>query len=419
MRRGRRGFVSNALALFSLLLFPIFFLIYSSEVRPNGNVETRKMELSETIMDYDTRLLENVNQATIKANSSQKLQDAFPFPPVKSRHRIYAGSWYNLSLSEREISNAQRELCVMKRNEDMPQKVKTDTLHLLTRSDLESCDKNSKVPALKGGKYCDDAVSFFDTGIEVEHILVTFGDVTPNSSLPFITKSRPQSLSHRGILWPLNVNRHFSQLGPAYLSDTPWEDKRPRLVWRGADTGRGARAKLVKRFYSDLDKEIDIALTTVLEYGDSAITRPAMSMKELLRNRYLLSLEGNDVSSGLKWMLLSKSVVFMPDPTYESWALETQLKPFLHYIPVEQDLSDLHEKLEWAKQNEQACREISDRATKFMSNFLGYAERNNSQTDLEIKQLLVQSYKNAMRQILGDHPIEICELNNLSSRSAN
>ena len=175
----------------------------------------------------------------------------------------------------------------------------------------------------------------------------------------------------------------------------------------------------MKKFYSDLDKDVDIALTIVLEYGDGTIARPALSMKELLRHRYLLSLEGNDVSSGLKCMLLSKSVVFMLDTTFESWALETQLEPFVHYIPVEPDLSDLHEKLEWAKQNEQACREISDHATEFMSNFLGCAERNNSQADIEFKQLLVRSYKNALSQIMKDFLLENCELNHSNSRSAN
>ncbi len=35
------------------------------------------------------------------------------------------------------------------------------------------------------------------------------------------------------------------------------------------------------------------------------------SMADQLKFKYFLSLEGNDVATGLKWMLLSNSVVFI------------------------------------------------------------------------------------------------------------
>jgi len=37
---------------------------------------------------------------------------------------------------------------------------------------------------------------------------------------------------------------------------------------------------------------------------------------------------GNDVASGLKWMLASNSVVFMPPPRVETWAMESLLQVF-------------------------------------------------------------------------------------------
>lgn len=35
---------------------------------------------------------------------------------------------------------------------------------------------------------------------------------------------------------------------------------------------------------------------------------------------------GNDAASGLKWMLASNSVVFMPLPRVETWAMESLLQ---------------------------------------------------------------------------------------------
>ena len=93
-----------------------------------------------------------------------------------------------------------------------------------------------------------------------------------------------------------------------------------------------------------------------------------ISQREMLRNKYLLELDGNDVASALKI-----SVVFMPKSRFETWALESMLKPYVHYVPVASDLSDTSEQLDWAKAHDAACQNISRRATEFISNFIGYA----------------------------------------------
>lgn len=58
-------------------------------------------------------------------------------------------------------------------------------------------------------------------------------------------------------------------------------------------------------------------------------------------------MEGNDVSSGLKWNLLSNSVVLMPKPTRTSWAMEefevVGAEPWVHYIPMHADGSNTEE----------------------------------------------------------------------------
>lgn len=42
--------------------------------------------------------------------------------------------------------------------------------------------------------------------------------------------------------------------------------------------------------------------------------KPSLSIRQQLGYRYLVSVEGNDVASGLKWMLASNSTVLMPPP---------------------------------------------------------------------------------------------------------
>ena len=74
-----------------------------------------------------------------------------------------------------------------------------------------------------------------------------------------------------------------------------------------------------------------------------------------------LNLEGNDVSTGLKWMLGSNSVVFMPSPsTAITFAMESKLVPYIRNVPVKRDGSDLLGQLEWGW--------ISEQATKYIEN---------------------------------------------------
>jgi len=91
-----------------------------------------------------------------------------------------------------------------------------------------------------------------------------------------------------------------------------------------------------------------------------------MTKQQMLRYKYLLSLEGNDVATNLKWNLASSSVVFMPKPTAETYAMEGLLVPYVHYIPVNNDGSDLEEKLQWARENDATCKWISEQATEYM-----------------------------------------------------
>ncbi len=105
--------------------------------------------------------------------------------------------------------------------------------------------------------------------------------------------------------------------------------------------------------------DIDLALVRTRVRGRIPIA-------EQLKAKYLLSLEGNDVASGLKWMLASQSVVVMPAPTCESWACEGLLEPYVHYVPVRHDLADLEAVYDRCRANDDRCRAISENASAFI-----------------------------------------------------
>ncbi|KAI8611735.1 hypothetical protein BC830DRAFT_1139896 [Chytriomyces sp. MP71] len=43
-----------------------------------------------------------------------------------------------------------------------------------------------------------------------------------------------------------------------------------------------------------------------------------------------------------------------------------KLEPWVHYVPVEVDLSDLDERIQWLRKNDKAARQISLNAQKFI-----------------------------------------------------
>jgi hypothetical protein len=77
---------------------------------------------------------------------------------------------------------------------------------------------------------------------------------------------------------------------------------------------------------------------------------------KLLKYKGIVILEGNDVATGLKWSLLGKSVVLMSRPRFTSWAMEELLEPWVHFIPLNDEQTDVEEKIHWMIDNDDQAR---------------------------------------------------------------
>ena len=67
------------------------------------------------------------------------------------------------------------------------------------------------------------------------------------------------------------------------------------------------------------------------------ITGDFMTIREQLKYKFIVSLEGNDVATNLKWLMSSNSVCIMRKPTCETWFMEGTLGANYHYILIEDD----------------------------------------------------------------------------------
>lgn len=111
------------------------------------------------------------------------------------------------------------------------------------------------------------------------------------------------------------------------------------------------------------------------------LTADPLPMRNMTSYKGIIVLEGNDVSSGLKWAMLSSSVVLMAPPLFTSWAMEELLEAWVHYIPIERDFSDLEEKVSWMINHDAESRRIAYRASLWIKDLVFHpsAQEDESQ----------------------------------------
>ena len=96
---------------------------------------------------------------------------------------------------------------------------------------------------------------------------------------------------------------------------------------------------------------------------------PKLSIKEHLKYKFILSLEGNDVATNLKWIMSSNSIAVTPKLKYETWFMEGTLIPDVHFIRIKDDYSDLEEKLIYYIEHPDKALEIVKNANKHVKQF--------------------------------------------------
>jgi hypothetical protein len=150
------------------------------------------------------------------------------------------------------------------------------------------------------------------------------------------------------IVWKLATHRHFEKLYEVYQQDTPWYKKKDMGVFRGQLTGSREgydknvsdeqnciKMKRCRLVYNNANSTlIDALLTNTRGRLPSVLNGVTLlagkvDLGTLLEYKGIIMIEGNDVASGLKWALLSQSVVLMPPPKHTSWAMEELLEPWV------------------------------------------------------------------------------------------
>ncbi|OGN59705.1 MAG: hypothetical protein A3F40_04545 [Chlamydiae bacterium RIFCSPHIGHO2_12_FULL_27_8] len=145
-----------------------------------------------------------------------------------------------------------------------------------------------------------------------------------------------------------------------------WEKKKNIAFWRGA-LHTDERTKLCD-ISLDYKNHLDAGLGTEhsIKKEHEKFFRGYIKREDQLNYKYLPVLDGIMCTyNGYQWRLLSNSVVFKQESDEEQWFYDL-LKPYTHYIPIKRDMSDLIDRIDFARENDSKCKEISENATKFI-----------------------------------------------------
>ncbi|MBN9561921.1 MAG: class I SAM-dependent methyltransferase [Alphaproteobacteria bacterium] len=159
----------------------------------------------------------------------------------------------------------------------------------------------------------------------------------------------------------------------------PWDQRRTVAFWRGATTGvrNGVdagwhslpRAQLCILAQSHPER-IDAGFSNIVqlrpgegeEVEAAGLVRGFSPFEEFARHKYQIDIDGNtNAWAGLFQKLLTGSPVLkVASPRgYRQWYYD-RLVPWRNYVPVAPDMSDLVEKIEWLRADDQRARAIGE-----------------------------------------------------------
>jgi hypothetical protein len=144
------------------------------------------------------------------------------------------------------------------------------------------------------------------------------------------------------------LNKTFDQLD--------FDKAKDQAVFRGSlnsDSRKAARS-LASQFPEDLD----VAFNADRKY---------LSISDQAGYKYIISLDGHASSWSRPEVICFTKSLLLYQTEYVQW-FQPALVPFVHYLPLKKDLSDLMEKIEWARNHTEEVKEIIKNQNEIANN---------------------------------------------------
>ncbi len=236
---------------------------------------------------------------------------------------------------------------------------------LLTRAGINSLWKRGPIMAYFAARCAADAVEASIADYSSQPGVLTFCSNHPDAVL----------VPDRAFMTP-RVYEPYRLAG----TQVPWNEREDVVQWRGSPSGQGeminawmdaANPMLRQRVRMCLALRdmpgVDVSFAEradLAPYGISGARIPPLAWAKV---RYAIDIDGFSAA----WMnffsrlLLGCCVIKVASPYgFRQWFYDA-LVPWIHYVPVKADLSDLADKIAWCRANPDACRQIAEEGQRF------------------------------------------------------
>ncbi|RZA01082.1 MAG: hypothetical protein EOP47_11985 [Sphingobacteriaceae bacterium] len=276
-----------------------------------------------------------------------------PYGAMGKFFRAYFFTKMSLQMGDIPMSQALQGAKLLTPVYDAQKTIFINSLDLLEQANADLTELISKGNATISGDI------YFNNNLKVNYLP---GDIIHVPHVPTIQKSRPIACDNaNAVLLNLDKHRHF-----VFVHDkTPFAAKKDMLVGRGTVT-QPHRIKFMELHFNN--PLCDVGQVNK-KGGNANWLKPKLSITGHLLYKFILSLEGNDVATNLKWIMSSNSVAVMPRPKYETWFMEGKLIPDFHYIMIKDDFSDLDEKISYYLAHTDKAQQIAKNANKYVAQF--------------------------------------------------
>jgi len=277
-----------------------------------------------------------------------------------------------------------------------------EILHWMARGDFREASKRKplyrqvftledvgKIPYGRNRVTLDDMVALRPDFPPSTMFPLRMSDCCRETDRLTISSSRLAGRPTLTMLYP-RVNRlHPPYYRSCLRHDGPWDAKEDGIFWRGVDSGnillnridlpgRSNRWEWCQAWDgykgSSDERPWDLGITRFAQsdaafhpkgliHGLEGKAKGKTSVHRLIRSKYTLCLEGNDVSSQFMWALAGQTLPLHPYPFYfeTTWfhgPVYDRPEPWVHFVPLNHDGSDLASKYEWCLNHEDRVKDM-------------------------------------------------------------
>ena len=137
----------------------------------------------------------------------------------------------------------------------------------------------------------------------------------------------------------------------------PFANKKSQIVF--GSQPRGKKYNFIKR--QDIEVSPREYFYSAAVPKENIVAPEWINRKDMINYKYILDIDGNASTwDATAWKLNSGSVILKSESAWFQW-FYGEYQPWMHYVPVAEDFSDIQEKFNWCESNQDACQAMVQR----------------------------------------------------------